>query len=192
MAYTRITGRMIVAAVLMTAAWTAALAQKPADTNAQKSKSAANMHGAQSNPLYTDNQNAGSMPGHEHHAAYMSSKADASSDASAGARNMQNGPVTKASAAPNPPSASQTDDNDPNRHHPSEIRTTKAQPSANIVSHETVEYKDPEDMTTRYRAGNNKTAKVKPAGNATGAAVVEYKDGEDGTIHTRPGAKKPN
>jgi hypothetical protein len=30
------------------------------------------------------------------------------------------------------------------------------------TSHETVEYKDPEDMTTRYRPGNNKTSKVKP------------------------------
>ena len=31
-------------------------------------------------------------------------------------------------------------------------------------SHETVEYKDPEDMTTRYRPGNNKTTKSnKPA-----------------------------
>ena len=33
-------------------------------------------------------------------------------------------------------------------------------------SHETVEYKDPEDMTTRYRPGNNKTTKTsspKPA-----------------------------
>jgi phage tail-like protein len=28
-------------------------------------------------------------------------------------------------------------------------------------SHETVEYKDPEDMTTRYRPGNNKTTRIK-------------------------------
>lgn len=35
-------------------------------------------------------------------------------------------------------------------------------------SHETVEYKDPEDMTTRYRPGNNKTTKLnKPASSAT-------------------------
>ena len=37
-------------------------------------------------------------------------------------------------------------------------------PSLNVDSledaHETVEYKDPEDMTTRYRPGNNKTFKV--------------------------------
>ena len=30
-------------------------------------------------------------------------------------------------------------------------------------SHETVEYKDPEDMTTRYRPGNNKTSRIKPS-----------------------------
>jgi len=28
-------------------------------------------------------------------------------------------------------------------------------------SHETVEYKDPEDQTTRYRPGNNKTTRIK-------------------------------
>ena len=28
-------------------------------------------------------------------------------------------------------------------------------------SHETVEFKDPEDMTTRYRPGNNKTTRIK-------------------------------
>jgi hypothetical protein len=32
-------------------------------------------------------------------------------------------------------------------------------PSNQAHSHETVEYKDPEDMTTRYRPGNNKTTK---------------------------------
>jgi hypothetical protein len=38
-------------------------------------------------------------------------------------------------------------------------------------SHETVEYKDPEDMTTRYRPGNNKTTRVaSPA--ATAAATT--------------------
>ncbi len=31
------------------------------------------------------------------------------------------------------------------------------------TGHDTVEYKDGEDMTTRYRPGNNKTAKTKPA-----------------------------
>ncbi|MGA7859266.1 MAG: hypothetical protein WCA11_15125 [Terracidiphilus sp.] len=35
-------------------------------------------------------------------------------------------------------------------------------------SHETVEYKDPEDMTTRYRPGNNKTTKdSKPPSSGT-------------------------
>jgi hypothetical protein len=29
-----------------------------------------------------------------------------------------------------------------------------------VATHETVEYKDPEDMTTRYRPGNNKTTKL--------------------------------
>ena len=30
-------------------------------------------------------------------------------------------------------------------------------------THDVVEYKDPEDMTTRYRPGNNKTSKIKPS-----------------------------
>ena len=34
------------------------------------------------------------------------------------------------------------------------------------TSHETVEYKDGEDMTTRYRPGNNKTSKANPTGEA--------------------------
>jgi hypothetical protein len=34
-----------------------------------------------------------------------------------------------------------------------------------------VEYKDPEDMTTRYRPGNNKTTKA-PEASATGAAAT--------------------
>lgn len=43
---------------------------------------------------------------------------------------------------------------------------TAATPQAATTdhSHETVEYKDPEDMTTRYRPGNNKTTRLnKPA-----------------------------
>lgn len=82
-----------------------------------------------------------------------------------------------------------SDDNDPSRHHPTENKSVKVQPPANNVSHETVEYKDPEDMTTRYRPGNNKTTKIQPAGNGN-AGAVEYKDGEDGTTHTRPGNPK--
>ena len=35
------------------------------------------------------------------------------------------------------------------------------------TNHEVVEYKDPEDMTTRYRPGNNKTSKIKPATGST-------------------------
>jgi hypothetical protein len=39
------------------------------------------------------------------------------------------------------------------------------------ASHEVVEYKDPEDMTTRYRPGNNKTSKLKPTtGNSNNPA----------------------
>ncbi len=34
-------------------------------------------------------------------------------------------------------------------------------------SHEVVEYKDPEDMTTRYRPGNNKASKIKPTTDST-------------------------
>ncbi len=33
--------------------------------------------------------------------------------------------------------------------------------------HEVVEYKDPEDMTTRYRPGNNKTSKIKTSTSTT-------------------------
>jgi hypothetical protein len=47
-------------------------------------------------------------------------------------------------------------------------------------SHETVEYKDPEDMTTRYRPGNNKTTSVPassastlPASPTTGQAATD-------------------
>jgi hypothetical protein len=83
------------------------------------------------------------------------------------------------------------DDSDPSRHHPSENKTTIVQPPANNVSHETAEYKDPEDMTTRYRPGNNKTTKtVTPVGPPSSPNVVEYKDGEDGTTHTRPSNPK--
>jgi hypothetical protein len=35
------------------------------------------------------------------------------------------------------------------------------------TGHETVEYKDPEDVTTRYRPGNNKTTTVKPTSGTT-------------------------
>jgi hypothetical protein len=83
------------------------------------------------------------------------------------------------------------EDNDPARHHPTENKTTQVQPPANNASHETVEYKDPEDMTTRYRPGNNKTTKViAPVGPPSSPNVVEYKDGEDGVTHTRPSKPK--
>jgi flagellar basal body L-ring protein FlgH len=67
---------------------------------------------------------------------------------------------------------------------------TKTSSNGATASHEVVEYKDPEDMTTRYRPGNNKIAKAKPTGTTAGTGVVEYKDGEDGTMHTRPGKPK--
>lgn len=35
------------------------------------------------------------------------------------------------------------------------------------TNHDVVEYKDPEDMTTRYRPGNNKTSKIKPTSDST-------------------------
>jgi len=38
--------------------------------------------------------------------------------------------------------------------------TPKAGAASNTTAHETVEYKDPEDMTTRYRPGNNKTTRT--------------------------------
>ncbi len=43
-----------------------------------------------------------------------------------------------------------------------ESKDKQAAASKPATSHETVEYKDGEDMTTRYRPGNNKTSKVKP------------------------------
>jgi hypothetical protein len=43
-------------------------------------------------------------------------------------------------------------------------------------SHEAVEYKDPEDMTTRYRPGNNKTTALPPGGNAMGSPAGEPAD----------------
>ena len=45
--------------------------------------------------------------------------------------------------------------------------TVKADVPANAKSSETVEYKDPEDMTTRYRPGNNKTTRVPANGTST-------------------------
>ena len=63
--------------------------------------------------------------------------------------------------------------------------------SATTTSHEVVEYKDGEDMTTRYRPGNNKTTKtVAPSAPHPAPGVVEYKDGEDGVPHTRPSKPK--
>ncbi len=38
-------------------------------------------------------------------------------------------------------------------------------------SHETVEYKDPEDMTTRYRPGNNKTTRIAESGKQKSGAT---------------------
>lgn len=49
-----------------------------------------------------------------------------------------------------------------------ESKDKKASSNAG-ASHEVIEYKDPEDMTTRYRPGNNKTSKIKPSAVAPGA-----------------------
>lgn len=38
---------------------------------------------------------------------------------------------------------------------------TQIDGTSDISGHDTVEYKDPEDMTTRYRPGNNKTGRIK-------------------------------
>lgn len=70
-------------------------------------------------------------------------------------------------------------------------KNAQAPRTSAAVSHEVVEYKDPEDMTTRYRPGNNKTTRtVTPAGSASSSGIVEYKDGDNGTIHTRSGNPK--
>jgi FtsZ-interacting cell division protein ZipA len=49
----------------------------------------------------------------------------------------------------------------------------------------TVEYKDPEDRTTRYRPGNNKTTKVQPPAANKNHETVEYKDPEDMTTRSK-------
>jgi hypothetical protein len=61
--------------------------------------------------------------------------------------------------------------------------STKAKPAVKALNtpanagtasgtHDTVEYKDPEDMTTRYRPGNNKTSAIPPSGNANGSPTA--------------------
>jgi hypothetical protein len=45
--------------------------------------------------------------------------------------------------------------------------TKPATATAITKSHETVEYKDPEDMTTRYRPGNNKTSSAESPATTT-------------------------
>jgi hypothetical protein len=57
-------------------------------------------------------------------------------------------------------------------------------------SHGVVQYKEPEDMTTRYRPGNNKTTKTQSKGKTGSSAIVEYKDGDDTTTRTRPAGPK--
>ena len=44
---------------------------------------------------------------------------------------------------------------------------TAAAPKPSATGHDVVEYKDPEDATTRYRPGNNKTTKTTGKGNGT-------------------------
>ena len=49
----------------------------------------------------------------------------------------------------------------------------------------TVEYKDPEDKTTRYTPGNNKTTKIQPPTANKNHETVEYKDPEDMTTRSK-------
>ena len=169
------------------------------DSANQKTKSNGSMLNIKNNPLYKESNREGTNPLYERDSA-LRSKGDANSAQSVGSADRQNAQAPRTSTkeyqegGKNDGTAAayaDTDDNDPSRHHPSGIKTTKVQPPANNVSHETVEYKDPEDMTTRYRPGNNKTTKtVTPASPPSSPNVVEYKDGEDGTMHTRPGNNK--
>jgi hypothetical protein len=69
-------------------------------------------------------------------------------------------------------------------------KTSAAPAAAKNSAHatETVEYKDPEDMTTRYRPGNNKTTAVSP--DATKPAGDSKEAKEKVTIPACDGASK--
>ena len=53
---------------------------------------------------------------------------------------------------------------------------------------ESVEYKDPEDMTTRYRPGNNKTTKA--PGASSGSSAAAHTDAKQPGIPACDGASK--
>jgi len=90
----------------------------------------------------------------------------------------------KSSTAPATPAATSDKASAKNSAHATEsLNTTpKASATATTTGHETVEYKDPEDMTTRYRPGNNKTTRTSAPGTlpptaptATAAADADAK-----------------
>lgn len=54
-------------------------------------------------------------------------------------------------------------------HNPLFEGKSKASAPTSGKSHEVVEYKDPEDMTTRYRPGNNKTTRTADKSETNGA-----------------------
>jgi hypothetical protein len=84
----------------------------------------------------------------------------------------------KSSTAPATPATTSDKTTAKNSGHASESlgATPKASAASNSTSHETVEYKDPEDMTTRYRPGNNKITTLPPtAPTGTPAAEADAK-----------------
>jgi hypothetical protein len=198
--YKRFTSVLAIFVLMLTGAWATAQSGKAADkkagdsptpSNEKTTKTTRNMQSAQSNPVFQENQNQGDMPTHGRRDSVVNQD---ESKSNGGLHNAQSNPIYKDNKmeGKNPLYEGRTvDDNDPSRHHPTENKTPTVQQPANNVSHETVEYKDPEDMTTRTRPGNNKTTKtVSPAGQPSSPTVVEYKDGEDGTSHTRPSKPK--
>ena len=143
----RVTGTMAVAVVLLTGAWAAGQSQK----ESKKGKAGGGTQNAATNPHFKSNENAGDMP--------QQGISDKKNTNPTYQENKNQGT--------NPLYESPVDDNDPARHHATENKTTTVQPPAKNAIHETVEYKDPEDMTTRYRPGNNKTTKVQATGSKT-------------------------
>ncbi len=206
---TSITAGMAVALVLLTGAWAGGQSKKDAkkgtsggnppaasqagtaSASGQKAKSGGNMQSVQSNPMYKENQNPGSMPQSESRDSVDKGPAGTqpASPEDARYRPGNNKTTTTGPAG----AASTVEYKDPEdmttRYRPgnNKTTTTEAPGAASPGAASTVEYKDPEDMTTRYRPGNNKATTTPTTG---AASTVEYKDPEDMTTRYRPGNNK--
>ena len=189
--FTRTTGVLAIFVLMLTGAMANAQSgnkkagDPPAPANEKKAKSTGNTPNAQVNPYFQESQNQGEMPAHNRRASGASQ-----SQTTPGMQNAQSNPMYKDDKreGTNPLYERTSDDNNPSRHHPSENKTTKAQPPANSASHETVEYKDPEDRTTRSRSDANKASEYQEGGENEKKAA--YKDPEDMTTRYRPGNNK--